>query len=137
MSISANGIARGTGARYVRRAPLLKEGCVYKQCTLKKSHTLQLVAESHQGSVFPLSCARVRAHTAFRDCAHAQIYCAQTYDEAMFSAGKLRKIRFVDLLKGRISSQNVPCSGVVPLGPGEGGGPHQFSEMCYFLQFKK
>ena len=44
------------------------------------------------GPVFPLSCARVRAHTAFRDCAHAQIYCAQTYDETMFSAGKLRKI---------------------------------------------
>ena len=35
--------------------------------------------------MFPLSCARVHARTAFRDCAH-------TYDEAMFSAGKLRKI---------------------------------------------
>ena len=45
------------------------------------------------------------------------------------SWGKL----FLDLLKGRISSQNVPCSGVVPLGPR----PYQFSEMCSFLQFKK
>ena len=43
-------------------------------------------------AVFPLSCARVRAHTAFRDC--AQTY----YDEAIFSVGKWGK-SFLDLLK--------------------------------------
>ena len=47
------------------------------------------------GPVFSLSCARVRAHSAFRDCAHAVIFCARTYhDEAMFSVGKLGKVVF-------------------------------------------
>ena len=56
-------------------------------------------------SVFPLSCARVRAHTAFRGRAHAYIYCALTYhDETMFSVGKLRKVVFGSAKKTHLAA---------------------------------
>jgi len=60
----------------------IKENLVHLIETCKHSLTKRKMPSQERGEpstigmadlepVFPLSCARVRAHTAFRDCAHA------------------------------------------------------------------